>query len=311
MRTLLAALRWTFLLGAVLFVAGVPPFATSDATGLQTLSGPLVVTVSPVVNLADGQTVNIHAEAATGTVIYSITAHTCVPGKVNGDHSFGFTGQYCPNVPIGSGQIEKLATFPGATSADMPYTVGTGAVSWYNEMGFQYALTCDDAHPCDMVLKIEITNGTQYVRIPLCYGTQCPPDSPPGGGGPPATGSAGASPSAGSTQTPAAAGATGSAAGSGSSTADASSKHPPGASQAVSDAAPSHARAQGGGTSHSSAPAADESLSAAQAASITSPVGDSSRGLRVFVAALAGALCTARVISVISRTRRRAGMGTA
>jgi hypothetical protein len=305
MRLLLAALRWTCLIGAALFVAGVPPFTTNDATGLATLSGPLVVTVTPASNVSDGQTVSIHADAATGTVIYSITAHTCIPGKVTGDHSFGFTGQYCPNVPIGSGEVEKLASFSGATSADMQYRVGSGTASWYNEGGFPYAITCDDTHPCDLVLKVEITNGTQYVRVPLCYGTACPAEAPTGGqsdGG--ASGSG--PPAAGSTGT----GAGASSASGGSAPGDGSSgKGAPTASQTVTDAGTSRHQG-GGGTSHSTTPASDSSLDSARAASITSPSGDSSRGLRVFVAALAGALCTARVFWVISRAKQRAELGT-
>jgi hypothetical protein len=308
MRPLLTVLRWTFLIGAALFVAGVPPFASHDANGLTTLSGPLIVTVTPAVNLSDGQAVGIHAEAATGTVIYSITAHTCIPGKVTGDHSFGFTGQYCPNVPIGSGEVEKLVTFPGATSADMQYTVGTGAVTWYNESGFQYAITCDASHPCDLVLKIEITDGTQYVRVPLCYGTSCPADVPPGGSGSgDAPGGAGAAAGA--------VGAAGSANANGTTTTtapDGSSGKAPASAQSATDASkPNGAHKQGGGTSSSSGSEADAPIDGARAASITSPVVDSSRGVRVFVAALAGALCGARVFWVISRARRNGQMGTA
>jgi len=157
-RNSLNALRWGFLLLATLFVAGVIQFGTQGAGGLTSNAGPLTVTATPVVNLSDGQAVNVHLEAASGTVIFSVTAHTCVSGKVGGEHSFGFGAPFCPNTPIGTGQVEQLTAFSGVPSADFRYTVGAGTVNWTDEAGFPSALTCGPDSPCDMVLKVEITN---------------------------------------------------------------------------------------------------------------------------------------------------------
>jgi hypothetical protein len=308
-RKLLNTLRWAIMLAATLFLAGVLPFATHGADGLVGVSGPVAITATPVVNLSDGMTVNVHALAASGTAIFSITAHTCMPGKVTGDHSFGFTSQFCSNVPIGTGEVEKLTTYPGGSSADFQYTVGEGSVSWYNDLGYQYALTCDPTHPCDMVLKIEITGGTQYVRVPLCYGTQCPADVAPGSPVPAGAGTGGTAPPAASAPPAAAAAAAASPPTDGSS-----GKSAPGASQSASalgGPSSSSGGATGGGTSRSTSGSDGQSLTAANAATVASSSRDSTRGTRVIVAAIAGAICGAHILSVISRTRKQARVGTA
>src|SRR5262249_55870366 len=108
-------------------------------------------------------------------------------------------GKRCSSVPIGNADIEQVATFAsGATSADLPpFRVGSGSVSWRNELGFPLTLTCGGAGACALVVQVEITNGTVFYTAPLCFGSGClaEPASPapqqgPGSGGAPATSTA-------------------------------------------------------------------------------------------------------------------------
>src|SRR5262249_41793846 len=113
------------------------------------------------------------------TVVYSVTAHMCMPGRVNGDYTFSFTSKFCSNAPVGSGDVQQSLTFAGDKSADLPFKVGSGTVNWVNSVGFPLTMTCGPGNPCDLVRQAEVNNGTPYYQIPLCYGPGCPaPPSP-------------------------------------------------------------------------------------------------------------------------------------
>lgn len=158
---------------SILILAGIIPFGTSGAHAVDGTAGAMSVSADPTTNLADGQTVNVHVKAS-GVAVYSLTTHICIPGKVNGDTYFGFVGPYCSNVPVGSGDIEKQVAVSGTSTADLAFKVGIGTANWTNDKGFQNSVTCDPSTPCEAVLRVEITNGTVYVRIPLCFSTTCP-----------------------------------------------------------------------------------------------------------------------------------------
>jgi hypothetical protein len=301
LRHLVHAARWAALIGAALFVAGIFPFTAHDAHGVGDVPGTLDVQASPTTNLVDGTVVNVHV-SAQDTVVYSLQARVCMPGKVSGDYAFSFVSKFCSNAPIGSGDVQQSVTFAGDKSGDLAFKIGSGTVNWTNGIGFPLTMTCGPGSPCDLVLQVEINNGTAYYQIPLCYGSDCPappapvaandaavaetPPPPPPTSAPPATDAPAATPAA----------APGAKSGPGSA-----SSAPPPAKPA--EAAPT-------GTSHSSG-SNDEQVAAATAATTTSPVSDPTRGARVFVAAAAGALCGARILWVLTRARRSQAMGAA
>jgi hypothetical protein len=290
MRLAVAAIRWTLLIFAALFVGGIFPFSSPPAQGqVDGVAGTLTITASPIANLSDGATVNVHADVKD-MALYSLTAHVCVPGKVTGDHAFDFSGPFCPNVAIGSGDLDKQVVLPGATSADLSIKVGVGTVDWHNSLGYPYSLACGPGAPCDLVVKAEITNSTAYYQIPLCFGTDCPAAAPVPAG---PTAQQVTPPPPPTTAPPPTAPPT--------TVAEPSESASGGAKAAAVGAATK--QGGGGGSSHSSDTGEIQTAQSASAVSV--PPGASSRGVRVFVAALAGALCGARIVQVISRERRK------
>jgi len=275
------------LAASVLFLAGAFRFATTGADAAVGSAGPLEVSAAPTANLSDGQVVGVHVQAKDGVSIYSLTAHVCMPGKVNGDHTFDYSGPFCSSLPIGQGDVQPMITTTGTPSADLSAKVGTGTVGWTNERGFPYTLTCDATSPCDLVVRAEITNSTTYIRIPLCFGTACPPDVSLVLVSPNAPAGVVAPPSPAETAAPVAAAPA--AANSSPTTTSA-----PRAAPLPTATVPGRARSSG-----------DGDLAAARDASVVSPTGGPSRGLSVFVSALAGAVAAIFIVHAVSRARRR------
>src|SRR5262249_5937961 len=149
------------------------PFEAHDARGLGDVPGTLTIQATPTTNLVDSTVVNVHV-AAQDTVVYALAARVCLPGKVSGDYTFSFTSKFCSSAPVGSGDVQQQVTFAGDKSADLAFKVGSGTVDWTNSVGFPLTMTCGPGSPCDLVLQVEINNGTAYYQIPLCYGSGCP-----------------------------------------------------------------------------------------------------------------------------------------
>ena len=282
---LLIAVAWRVVfLTATLIVIGVIPLATSSAHAVNGSAGDLTLTAEPNVHLVDGQTVSVHVQA-TNVSIYSLTTHICVPGKVNGDYAFSFSGPFCSKVPVGSGTVQQQVVTPGTQTADLAVKVGEGTANWINERGFPYSVTCDPTTSCDLVVQVEITNSTVYAQVPLCYATVCP-GAPVEFIGPPGVtgGATVVSPVAG---TP--------------------SATPPGVASNSSGGGSNPTAASRPaltGESRSSTPAAAPARLHDQATTITGNSG-LSRGLRVLIAGLVAALGGMRIMSVINKHRRK------
>jgi len=294
MRTVVHLARWAIILMATVVAVGATALLGSGAQGLTGDAGPIKVSVLPAVGLTDGQVVHVHAESTdSAVVIYSVTAHLCVPDKVTGDRSFSFAGVACTNVVVGQSDVEQTNVTGGSPSADLDFKVGTGTASWLSSTGYNGAITCGQGSPCDLVLKIEVTDSTLYYRAPLCFGKGCAkdPDAPP-----PVV------PTVPDTVAPAAA-----------ATDDAGST---GGGKAVPAGSSSAAgkKTVPGGSSRSDAPdspggsAAGPRLQSRVSADETSPT---VWRLRLVAAALVGAIGGARIVSLVAGIRRRASIGAA
>ena len=160
--------------GAIALVSlGLGSLAAGAATGR---AGPIDVQVSPTSGVRDGQTLSITAQAPRGDVIYELRAHLCVPGPViRTGFDFGFQGRRCTSIAVGHGDVEQKASYGGGvTTASLnTFKVGEGTVQWVNELGFPDTITCGAGHPCDLVVRIEITNDAVFFTAPLCYGAAC------------------------------------------------------------------------------------------------------------------------------------------
>lgn len=299
MKRVLTLAQLMFVVGAVLLAAGALSIGSGTAGAVSGTTGPISVSVTPTSGLSDGQSVAVHAEAPPGIVIYELKVHLCLPGSYIGTNfNFGFEGEKCTNLAPGAGDAEKLASFPdGTQSAELDtFKVGEGGVHWVNALGDDQVIMCGPGQPCDLVVRVQLTNDTRFYTAPLCYGDGCPPDGQ--------TTNA-TTPAAAGAATPPPAAASSSAAGgiSGAPTASTTASH--GAKVTSGESNSSTANRAGLDNGNQQAVALDETTAGA--------AGGLSRPVRVFVAAAAGAICMARIITVIKRTRRRTtgGLGTA
>jgi hypothetical protein len=325
-RNAIANLVRALLFGAAVFFAIGPSFGGSSAVASSGNAGPVTVTVTA----KSDSTVSVHVTAPNGVEIYEVRTHVCVPGDVSNTFDFGFQGKFCSNAPIGGSDVEKVAAYPdGASQGSLDMRVEAGSVQWVNERGFPGTLTCGADKTCNLVVQVQITDATVYYTAALCIGASCPQDPATGGGGN-AVGVSGPPPASPPAVVAANPGVGGDVNANpnvtGASTAPATAQSPcktskPATTTATplsassttttttapcATAAAANGTSRGGTSSSSSGQAVDASTRSQQATGVISADGDTpSRGVRVFVAALAGALGGARIVSVIGRTRRR------
>jgi len=306
--------QFGFLLVAALVAGGVLSFGAGTAGAASGTAGPIAITVTPTSGVSDGQAISIHAEAPAGTVIYELRAHLCLPNaNVNNTFDFGFQGKKCTNAAVGAGDVEQVASFgQGVSTADLDtFKVGVGTVHWVDELGYDQIIDCGPGKQCDVVVQVQITNGTVFFTVPLCYGAACAPDGAPATTAPPTT----AAPA------PPAAAASASGTGTGSAGAGANPTTAAGSAAAPKAGAASGAAKAGHGDVGTKSAGAqgkgDGSTALAEAtpASATTTASDTGLSLtaRLFIAAIAGALGAARIIAVLSKARRNSTtrLGTA
>ena len=131
------------------------------------------------------QQVNIHAEVGGGANLFSIIAHVCAPdAEVSNTYAFGFQGPNCSNKAIGDGDVEAKVVLQNATAGDVPMRLGIGAVTWIDEIGYLHSLACGPDHPCNLVVELQVTNGTLFKSVPFIAGV---PVDPPAAAPPPTT----------------------------------------------------------------------------------------------------------------------------
>jgi hypothetical protein len=143
-------------------------------------AGRIAVSVTPTSRVTDGEAVAIHAEAPAGIVIYQISAHLCLPGpNVRTNFDFGFQGQRCSNKALGRGDVEQTVEFADGVKAGSldSFKVGEGSLLWVDELGYPKTISCGPGHPCDLVVRVQITDNTVFFTTPLCYGPTCPADT--------------------------------------------------------------------------------------------------------------------------------------
>jgi hypothetical protein len=282
------------LLAAAMGAAGLASGFLALGAGATTgQAGAITVSVKPSTGVADGQTVAIHARASGGTVIYQLRAHLCqADSHVRTNFDFGFEGQRCSNAALGQGDVEQTAEYgQGVSAADLDtFKVGAGSVRWVNELGYPQILECGVGHPCDLVVRIQITNDTEFFTAPLCYGASCPVDF---AGGPRPVPTPTTAPAAAAVPTKVA---TGTRAGAGVGSGAAASAGPGESSTAAKRAAAAAPSAVGEAATRGAGKLA---ASAQHATSINVvPAGShGSSAYQLFLAALAGALIGGSVVA--------------
>ena len=144
------------------------------ARALDGVTGPVNVTVTPTSGLTDGQEISISAQTTNGTLA-EMAAHICQPGKsVDNNAEWGFQGNFCSNVAPGAGDFSKSVALANTTTGALTFKAGTTGptgITWINEKGFPFTLTCDSTHPCDLVVRFQssIAPGVYFFTAPLTF----------------------------------------------------------------------------------------------------------------------------------------------
>ncbi len=148
-------------------------------------TAPVTLTfTTPTTGLGDGSGVGFHVDTSAQTTLNgAITSRICSPAppQINNSFDFGFQGTRCvkpttvqPGTGLTGAQYSKSqGTFSGATtSGDLTHNVGTGTAVWLNDTPVGVSLTCDSAHPCDLVVQVNISTapGVVYFEQSLTFG---------------------------------------------------------------------------------------------------------------------------------------------
>jgi hypothetical protein len=134
---------------------------------------PLDVSLSNTKGLKDGDVVHIHVVPQKGSVAYGFEAWECEGGQTyteDADVRPTFTGKCLPK-PLSSDSQEYVVA-PGSppyASVDADYHVGTGTETYQMQFGETASVTCDRAHPCVLVLKLQFPNHFGIESFPLTF----------------------------------------------------------------------------------------------------------------------------------------------
>lgn len=161
LRPVIAVAALAVLAGLVPGSWGASPVAAEDP--LYTLE------VTPSTGLVDGQAVDVIVRAAPGRRVG-------VSGKLNvcradttyetNDDLLPFVGGKCPDKPLSSSASGPwpIRAYPDGSAAVASMRVGTGRVEWGPaENPTQFALTCDAANPCRLVVDVQIEGGPRII----------------------------------------------------------------------------------------------------------------------------------------------------
>jgi hypothetical protein len=281
------------------------------------------------VTATGAQQVNIHAEVGGGANLFSIIAHVCAPdADVSNTYAFGFQGPNCSNQAIGDGDVEAKVVLQNATAGDVPMRLGIGAVTWIDEIGYVHSLACGPDHPCNLVVELQVTNGTIFKSVPFIAGvpadppaaapapTTAPPAPAPSAAPPAATSGAGAGAggSGGSSPTATTAPCTATAASATTSSTTTTKQAPTSSSSSTTTTRPCKAAGKDGGASGGSSaslsgksdPAQLETPAPASAVSDASAIAH--RAAHVFWAMASGLVGGLMIALIVMRARKHAAL---
>jgi hypothetical protein len=289
--------RMPGVLIALLAIAAVMVVSQPARSYVGSVPPAIDVQATPTVGLGDGTPVAVHVESKDGSVIYDLQAHLCQAGAgIKNGFEFDLDGPFCSPYPVSPAADAAVEQKSSGSAVDLTFHVGIGTGAPWNETdGGSHTLTCGPGAACDLVLQVAITGQNVFHAIPLCWGDGCGPE--PTGAAPPPPPPSDTSAAPPST-TVAAAPASGDA---GSGTGSPSK----GAGAAAAGTAKDSGAGKGGSGSGSGSGSSSDERSQALGPSVTT-ASDSSpiAPWRVALAGIAGLLCGARIVSVVSRARR-------
>jgi len=175
---------------AVVLLLAVSLVSTGAAQALSGSSGTTTVTVTPTDNLADLQSVSVHVAANPGQSVYSISARMCTSTAVVvlPSQFIPSKGNCAPDPMSPGASFYQQATAAGDfLTADLAFKVGIGTQTWKKFDNTDVTLTCDNTHPCQLIVGIEVGGGTEFFQAPVTFATAVPPQPPSAPGTPVAT----------------------------------------------------------------------------------------------------------------------------
>jgi hypothetical protein len=157
--------------------AGSAAAGQADTNGAANRAGatkiPLNVSVSNTKGLRDGDMVHIHVTPQQGSVVYGFEAFLCATGRLytlDADIRPSVTGN-CASQPLSaiSQRYLMVKASPPFKVADGDFRVGTGSVTYQTQDKRAATVTCDRAHLCSIVLKLQFPNDFGFEAIPLTF----------------------------------------------------------------------------------------------------------------------------------------------
>ncbi len=159
-------------------VAGAPP---SSAVGVgaptnqpfTTPGMPVAVRLPLSSGLRTGDVVTVRVDPIAGSQLFGVDARLC-----RGDAAVRFDGEF---IPTQGGICTPTALSPNSDARitvegrppygglDVDFRVGTGSSSFKTQSGADATVTCDQSHPCQIVLKLQYPNGFGFQSVPLTF----------------------------------------------------------------------------------------------------------------------------------------------
>jgi hypothetical protein len=301
---------------ALLAIAGVMVVSEPGHSATVALAfGAVHVSATPTTGLTDGQAVAVHVEAANGFPMFDVQLHLCKGGVgIKNGFEFDLDGPYCSPYkvsPAADAAVDQRIS--GTTTADLTFHVGAGTgAPWQETDAGTHTLTCGPGAACDLVAQIAVPNANLFAALPLCFGAGCPPETTPTVPPVAAAGAAASGGQSGGVSTANGAASNSATSANGKGTSGRPGSGVPGADHAGGSAGTAaQAPKSPAGQSAATGAAAPDDVSTALAVPAVATSTPTIATWRIVLAGIAGLLCGARIVSVISRTRRRAAPGIA
>lgn len=134
---------------------------------------PVEVNVSGTTGIKDGQAVRIQAKARAGSSLFGFEAFLCNGGvtyRIDADIRPTITGKCAAeSLSPGTDVYQEVRASPPYDVVDDMFRPGVGTNSFPKRDGTTAMVTCDRAHPCQLVLKVQFPDGFAFRSYPLTF----------------------------------------------------------------------------------------------------------------------------------------------
>jgi hypothetical protein len=130
------------------------------------------VSVNPTTFPGDGQVITVEASTTSPVDLFEIRVHLCAHNAaITNQFDFGISGPHCsPNPVSPNADTEAKALIApnsgGRGTVTFRNGIGTGK-PWTDDLGNTHQLTCGPSSLCDIVVQLQVTDGTIFFTAPL------------------------------------------------------------------------------------------------------------------------------------------------